>query len=263
MSSFEYIEIANRTILNHGWVNFPIAYTQVATTAVYAYILASLFACQFLNPSDNHRDLEIFPTLDISFSKDDPYNKHTPDMKIPYFTIIEFISYVGWIKVAETLLNPFGDDDDDFQINYLIDRNVQVSYMIVDGAESEMELVATDPFLGNIYLFNICAILDINLFPFADEGIEIPAELPYKDDNLRDASGRDVVGVPDVDQGLVNRLKNITTHWRKISAASSANAKHLETVMEEKQDARSEIVNCSVGLCEVIALENDKPPVAS
>ena len=60
----------------------------------------------------------------------------------------------------------------------------------------------------------------------------------------------------------MNRLRNITTHWRKISAASSANAKHLETVMEEKQDARSEIVNRSVGLCEVIALENDNQPGA-
>ena len=135
--------------------------------------------------------------------------------------------------------------------------------MIVDDVGSEMELVATDPFLGNTHMFDVFAILEIYIFPIADEGIEIPAELPYKDDNLRDASGRDVVGVPDVDQGLVNRLKSITTHWRKISAASSANAKHLETVMEEKQDARSEIVNCSVGLCEVIALENDKPPIAS
>ena len=35
---------------------------------------------------------------------------------------------MGWIKVAETLLNPFGDDDEDFEINYLIDRNLHVIF---------------------------------------------------------------------------------------------------------------------------------------
>ncbi len=62
-------------------------------------------------------------------------------MYFPFFTIIEFISYMGWIKVAETLLNPFGDDDDDFEINYLIDRNLQVSYMIVDNAEMQVQIM--------------------------------------------------------------------------------------------------------------------------
>jgi hypothetical protein len=38
----------------------------------------------------------------------------------------EFICYLGWVKMAEALLNPWGDDDDDFQISYLIDRNFQV-----------------------------------------------------------------------------------------------------------------------------------------
>ena len=47
-------------------------------------------------------------------------------MYVPFFTILEFIAFFGWIKVAESLLNPFGDDDEDFQINYLIDRNMQV-----------------------------------------------------------------------------------------------------------------------------------------
>jgi hypothetical protein len=40
--------------------------------------------------------------------------------------VIEFIAYLGWIKVAETLLYPWGDDDEDFQVNYVIDRNFQV-----------------------------------------------------------------------------------------------------------------------------------------
>ena len=54
-----------------------------------------------------------------------------PDVRIPLFSVIEFIAYLGWIKVAETLLNPWGDDDEDFQVNYLIDRNFQVTRRIL------------------------------------------------------------------------------------------------------------------------------------
>ena len=97
-------------LLNHGWKNFPLAYTQVATTTVYAYLVASLFGAQFLIP--RNIDESIFPTINATFSAKPPFDKHTPDAFLPIFTIIEFIAYLGWIKVAETLLNPFGDDDE-------------------------------------------------------------------------------------------------------------------------------------------------------
>ena len=42
MNGFDYIEADNRKILNYGWVNFPLAYVQVATLSVYAYLLSSL-----------------------------------------------------------------------------------------------------------------------------------------------------------------------------------------------------------------------------
>ena len=147
ISSFDYIEGCNRKILNYGWVNFPLAYTQVASVSVFVYFLAALFGRQFLEPQPSHLDTSIFPNISISSSVHaSPFKTHTPDFYIPVFTIIEFLSYMGWIKVAESLLNPFGDDDEDFEINYIIDRNLQTCYLIVDEAEEELEM-ADDPFL--------------------------------------------------------------------------------------------------------------------
>jgi hypothetical protein len=118
--------------LNYGWVNFPLAYTQVATIAVGFYFFACLLGRQYLIPptsesSEEMSDKKLFSNLDIPFAfGSNPYENHTPDFYIPFFTLIEIFCYMGWIKVAETLLNPFGNDDDNFQMNYLIDRNLQV-----------------------------------------------------------------------------------------------------------------------------------------
>eukprot|EP00094_Tigriopus_californicus_P009661 TCALIF_09314-PA protein Name:"Similar to Best3 Bestrophin-3 (Mus musculus)" AED:0.15 eAED:0.16 QI:0/0.2/0/1/0.6/0.5/6/0/983 len=169
VGEFDAIEAANRKILNYGWVNFPLAYTQVATLSVFSYFFSSLFACQYLIPEDKTVDTETFPHLNVSFSTLKPFDLHTPDIYVPVFTILEFISYMGWIKVAEALLNPFGDDDDDFQINYLIDRNLTISYLIVEEGETDLEDVK-DPFLSG----------------------NVPPELPYNDESLIDESTKQI-----------------------------------------------------------------------
>uniref|UniRef100_A0A0K2SXU1 Bestrophin homolog n=1 Tax=Lepeophtheirus salmonis TaxID=72036 RepID=A0A0K2SXU1_LEPSM len=146
ISSFDFIDSANRKILNYGLVNFPLAYTQVAVFSVYCYFLASLFGKQYLIPNETQINENAFPHSNVTFATLSPWQNHTPDFFIPIFTFVEFLSYAGWIKVAETLLNPFGDDDEDFCINYIIDRNLQVSYLIVDVADNDFEM-AKDPFL--------------------------------------------------------------------------------------------------------------------
>lgn len=59
--------------------------------------------------------------------------------------------------MAESLINPFGEDDDDFEINWMIDRNLQVSYMIVDEMHHEHPELIRDQYWDEVF----------------------PAELPY------------------------------------------------------------------------------------
>jgi predicted membrane chloride channel (bestrophin family) len=51
------------------------------------------------------------------------------DLIIPIFTILQFLFYIGWLKVAESLVNPFGDDDYDFELNWMVDRHLQVQFL--------------------------------------------------------------------------------------------------------------------------------------
>lgn len=41
------------------------------------------------------------------------------------------MQYLINLKVAECLLNPFGEDDEDVDVNALVDRNLQVSHKVI------------------------------------------------------------------------------------------------------------------------------------
>ncbi|KAM4747648.1 bestrophin-3 isoform 2-T2 [Rhinophrynus dorsalis] len=100
-------------LFGYDWVGIPLVYTQVVTLAVYTFFLGCLIGRQFLDPEQG-------------------YAGHDLDLYIPVFTLLQFFFYAGWLKVAEQLINPFGEDDDDFETNWCIDRNLQVSLMAVD-----------------------------------------------------------------------------------------------------------------------------------
>lgn len=44
------------------------------------------------------------------------------------------------------LINPFGEDDDDIELNWLIDRHIKASYMIVDEMHDEFPDLCKDQY---------------------------------------------------------------------------------------------------------------------
>ncbi|XP_006513890.1 bestrophin-3 isoform X2 [Mus musculus] len=112
-------------LFGYDWVGIPLVYTQVVTLAVYTFFFACLIGRQFLDPTKG-------------------YVGHDLDLYVPIFTLLQFFFYAGWLKVAEQLINPFGEDDDDFETNWCIDRNLQVSLLAVDEMHMSLPKMKKD-----------------------------------------------------------------------------------------------------------------------
>ncbi|XP_060530682.1 bestrophin-2-like isoform X2 [Cylas formicarius] len=104
-------------LLAYDWISIPLVYTQVVTIAVYSYFFITVLGAQSIDSVDTVPKISYLRRIVFSF---------------PLFPVLEFFFYVGWLKVAETLINPFGEDDDDFEVVWMIDRNIQVCYLLVD-----------------------------------------------------------------------------------------------------------------------------------
>lgn len=79
-------------------ISIPLVYTQVVTISVYTFFLASVFGRQWTGQTDPDGIMNIV------------------DYFFPIFTVLEFMFFMGWLKVAESLICPFGEDDDDFEV---------------------------------------------------------------------------------------------------------------------------------------------------
>lgn len=71
----------NKLII-YNWVSLPLVYTQVVAIATYGYFGICLIGRQIVDP---------------------------PDLYVPIFTILQFLFYMGWLKVGQALMNPFGE----------------------------------------------------------------------------------------------------------------------------------------------------------
>ncbi|XP_035490893.1 bestrophin-4 [Scophthalmus maximus] len=112
-------------LFHYDWISIPLVYTQVVTIAVYSFFAFCVIGRQFLNPEKG-------------------YKNHSVDMYVPVFTLLQFFFYTGWLKVGELIINPFGEDDDDFETNQLIDRNIQVSMLAVDDMYQNLAPIVKD-----------------------------------------------------------------------------------------------------------------------
>uniref|UniRef100_A0AC35U0P0 Bestrophin homolog n=1 Tax=Rhabditophanes sp. KR3021 TaxID=114890 RepID=A0AC35U0P0_9BILA len=120
------------SLCNFDWVPVPLAYTQVVFTAVRVYFIICLVSRQFLISDD--------------FAK-----KSIIDTYVPFMTIIGLTFTMGWLKVAEALLNPLGNDDDDFEVNFMIDRNTATGFCMADMSHNELpHQHLLDKFLTNM-----------------------------------------------------------------------------------------------------------------
>ncbi|KAG8227297.1 hypothetical protein J437_LFUL004846 [Ladona fulva] len=114
---------------SYDWVSIPLVYTQVVTIATYSFFMAALVGRQFVE------------------GKNKPYQMEV-DIYVPVFTILQFFFFMGLLKVAEQLINPFGDDDEDFELNWLIDRHIKVSYLGVDTLLTRVPPVVKDMYFN-------------------------------------------------------------------------------------------------------------------
>ena len=105
---------------------FLSTFLQVVTLATYLFFIFTLIGRQKIQGygvRDNGKDVRMASgriPIDI-------------DLYIPIFTVLQFFFYMGLLKVAEQLINPFGDDDEDFELNWLIDRHVKVKFSAKPG----------------------------------------------------------------------------------------------------------------------------------
>lgn len=123
-------------LLSYDTISVPLVYTQVVTIAVYSYFITSALGSQWVDNKMQSAESTYISNIDLYF---------------PIFSTLEFFFYMGWLKVAESLINPFGEDDDDFEVNWIIDRDLQVSYMIVDEMHHEHPELVKDQYWDEVF----------------------------------------------------------------------------------------------------------------
>ncbi|XP_032798664.2 bestrophin-2 [Daphnia magna] len=101
----------------YDWVTIPLVYTQVVTLSTYSFVFACLIGRQ--NIDNGNKDIPI-------------------DVYFPVWTVLQILFYLGLLKVAENMIHPLGEDDEDFNLSFLLNRNVKVINVGTHAFTSDM-----------------------------------------------------------------------------------------------------------------------------
>ncbi|CAG0889047.1 unnamed protein product [Darwinula stevensoni] len=101
------------------FIQVPIVYSQVVTLTTYSYYCALLLASQAIDDDNSEKDY-----INTYF---------------PITSVFLLVLYVGWLKVAESLIDPYGEDDADFELNWLLDRHINVTYVTGEGVNTDFK----------------------------------------------------------------------------------------------------------------------------
>ncbi|CAI2739135.1 unnamed protein product [Dicrocoelium dendriticum] len=137
----------------YDYVNIPLVYNQVVTWVVYLYIATMLLSHQFTDPTKVLKEYEqellrnnyssgIYHNssfLNVTTTQDDLYSPSALDTtpNLPVFALLSLVFYAGWLRVAETNVFPFGEDDDDFESVPLLERNMNASMWLANTTSKE------------------------------------------------------------------------------------------------------------------------------
>lgn len=72
---------------------------------------------------------------------------HTQDLTRWLINTDDFV--LRRLKLGEQLINPFGDDDEDFELNWIIDRHIKVSLLGVDILNQRPPPLIRDTYFGD------------------------------------------------------------------------------------------------------------------
>uniref|UniRef100_A0A1B6LHQ2 Bestrophin homolog n=1 Tax=Graphocephala atropunctata TaxID=36148 RepID=A0A1B6LHQ2_9HEMI len=195
-------------LVGYDLVSIPLVYTQTMVVVVVSYVIVTLFIHQPFNDSS---DLSMIGTILSSLSN--------------------FIIYVGLMKVATVMLNPFGEDDDDFELNATVDRHITAAYMIVDEMHEDEPEVVKDKYWDDI----------------------VPKELPY---TIGSAGYRKVE--PNCSYNETSKSNNQQTFRNKGMSRSSTRSSNTYCNIQGFGSTRSSLDSRSANTYSNVEIRNGK-----